>query len=68
MKTHNNNCDGDHCRSETGDVRVLPYGGGGNLILCRACYEHEMAFRRERNLAVWSPFELPAWDSLKVYA
>ncbi len=33
---HNNYCDGDHCRAETGEVRVLPYGGEGNLILCRA--------------------------------
>jgi hypothetical protein len=67
VNAHNNNCDGDNCQSATGEVRVLPYGGGGNLIVCRACYEHEMAFRKERNREAWSPFDLPAWESLAVY-
>lgn len=64
---HNNNCDGDHCQSATGEVRVLPYGGGGNLILCRACFDHEIAWRKERNREVHSPFNLPLWNSLSVY-
>jgi len=67
MRARNNNCDGDHCRVETGEVRVLPYGGGGNLILCRACYEHEIRWRKERNREVWSAFDLPAWESLRIY-
>jgi hypothetical protein len=66
---HNPNCDGDHCRSDIGDVRLLPTGGGSNLILCRPCYEHEIAWRRSRNndLAEWARFDLPAWADLTVY-
>src|SRR5215510_726538 len=64
---HNPNCDGDHCTHSKGEVRVLPYGGGGNLILCQACYEHEINWRKERNREVASPFGLPTWESLRVY-
>ncbi len=66
---NNPNCDGGVCRSTRGEVRTLPYGGGGNLILCRACYEHEIQYRRERNkeLAESCRFDLPTWDSLRVY-
>jgi len=64
------NCDNDKCLSATGEVRVLPTGGQGNLILCRACFLHELRYRQERNraLSVDCQFELPTWDSLKVYA
>ncbi len=66
----NNNCDNDKCRTATGEVRVLPTGGGSNAILCRACFCYEMDFRRERNrdLADSCKFDLPTWESLKVYA
>lgn len=64
-------CDGDgpHARGES---RLLPVGGGGNAILCRSCFEREIAFRKEvnasiRNQSTRSRFELPAWSSLKVY-
>ncbi len=69
MNTYNPNCDGSVCKSSSGEVRVLPTGGGGNLILCRACYGHEMAYRRERNrrLAGDARFDIPAWESLAVY-
>ena len=73
MKTkimiHNNNCDGAHCTSETGEVRTLPAGGDSNIILCEACFRHELAFRRERNreLSKDCAFDLPDWESLKVY-
>jgi len=42
---------------------------GGNIILCRACYEYEIAYRKERNaeLSAGCQFDLPAWESLKVY-
>lgn len=67
----NPNCDGGHCTSETGQVRVLPTGGDSNAILCRSCYAHEMRFRRERNGSILHPvavpFDLPEWDNLKVY-
>ncbi len=67
---HNPNCDGDHCTLNDGPVRVLPYGGsGGNGILCRSCFDHEMAWRRERNqeLEQFAQFDLPLWSTLKVY-
>lgn len=71
--TNNPNCDGSGPHSGD-EVRVLP-AGTGNAILCRSCYEDEMAFRRERNspnarppLAPGDRYELPAWESLKVYA
>ena len=64
------NCDNDQCQEPHGEVRVLPAGGQGNLILCQACFLHELRYRQERNRAVSvdCQFELPAWDSLKVYA
>ena len=69
---HNPNCDGDHCNSATGQVRVLPTGSlphHGNMILCQSCFRHELAWRVERNteLAPDCAFKLPTWESLKVY-
>lgn len=74
MNLHNPNCDGDQCTLSIGQVRVLPIGGGdGNAILCKACYSHEMKFRRERNRELkrqntGSSFDLPKWEDLKIYA
>ena len=45
---HNPNCDGGDCRSIIGSVRVYPLGGGGNLILCRACWGAENRYRAMR--------------------
>ena len=52
-----------------GDVRVMPTGGGGNLILCRACWNRELIYRRERNreLADWARFDLPIWEQATIY-
>lgn len=65
---HNPNCDGagPHVVAE---VRVLPYDGDGNLILCRACFAREIAWRIGRNLelAPAARYDLPSWDSLEVY-
>lgn len=65
----NPNCDNDKCTASNGQVRVLPTGGDGNAILCRACFEHELRFRRERNrdLSKDCQFKLPTWETLKVY-
>lgn len=65
----NPNCDGERCTSEKGEVRILPIGGGANLILCRACFEAEIAYRKERNkeLAPENRFDLPEWEALEVY-
>jgi hypothetical protein len=69
---HNPNCDGDKCTSETGEVRVLPMGKQphhGNLILCQACFNNELNWRRQRNrqLGKNAQFSLPAWNDLQVY-
>jgi hypothetical protein len=65
---HNPNCDGGHCKSETGEVRVLPYSSDGNLIICKSCYDNEMRFRRDRNRETGRLiYDLPAWETLTIY-
>jgi hypothetical protein len=59
---HNPNCDGGHCRSNTGQVRVYALGGGANLILCSACWEHENKYRRERGRETGAPENWPVLD------
>ena len=63
-----NNCDGSGPHT-LGSVRVMPTGGEGNLILCRQCWENELAYRRDRNrsLGVFAQFALIAWNDAKVY-
>jgi len=65
----NNSCDNTLCLISDGEVRLLPDGGGGNLILCRACYQHEINFRgyRNRNLEAGEQFPTPEWKALEVY-
>lgn len=69
MSELNGMCDGSHCKTAAGEVRVLPLGGGANLILCRACHRYELEFRRERNVTLgdFAKFALPAWETLEVY-
>lgn len=72
MKASNPNCNGEHCVNITGEVRLLPLGkqpDHGNLILCRTCFNHEIAWRKQRNLelADSAAFSLPKWEDLKVY-
>lgn len=66
---NNPNCDGSGPCIMAGEVRVLPTGGDSNAILCKLCFNREIAFRKERNreLSKDCQFQLPAWDSLKVY-
>lgn len=58
---------------ESPEIRVLPIGGGGNILCGRRGYLREMAFRRERNaakagpMAVANPFDTPAWEDLEIY-
>ncbi len=64
-------CDGSG-PCDPGEVRVLPLGTSphhGNLILCRNCYHHEIQYRQDRNreLAKDCAYDLPSWDSLKIY-
>lgn len=72
-KVSNPNCCGNRCVSETGEVRTLRLGktaDQGSLILCHACFLHEIWHRQERNrnLAKDCQFEIPSWDSLPVYS
>lgn len=50
-------------------VRLLPLGGGANLILCLVCFGREMVYRRQRNKELGSAcqFETPNWGDLEVY-
>lgn len=71
MKTHNPNCDGSHCVHEAGEVRLLPLGTKpehGNLIVCKACYSHELGWRADRNEEMERTIhDLPNWEDLEVY-
>lgn len=68
---NNPNCDGNGPHS-VGEVRVLATSEMSNAILCRQCFEKEIAWRKSRNTSRLNPvcekFELPTWDSLEVYA
>lgn len=48
------------------EMRTLPTGGGGNVIVSRQGFEKEMSFRRER-IRAGVQFDLPEWASLEVY-
>lgn len=67
MKDHNPNCNGDHCISSHGEVRVLPYSADGNLILCHSCFNHEISWRKDENRRANRNFETPNWETLVVY-
>jgi hypothetical protein len=51
-------CDWGHGAS---DIRVLPYGGGGNMLLCHEHYQQEARSRAEGG------HPIPAWDDLERY-
>lgn len=65
----NPNCDGGRCKSATGEVRVYPLGGGGNLILCAACWAYENRYRAERARETKAPENFPQvkWEASEVY-
>ena len=65
---NNPNCDGSG-PCDMGEVRLLPTAGGGNMILCNRCFEHELAWRKERNreLASEAKFAMPTWWECKLY-
>jgi hypothetical protein len=67
--TQNPNCCGSHCCSETGEVRIYPLGGGGNLILCLACWAHENRYRLERGRETREPTNWPTveWATAEIY-
>ena len=62
MPNLNAMCCGSHCASDSGEVRMYPLGGGGNLILCRACFAHENRYRQERARETQALENFPLWD------
>jgi hypothetical protein len=67
----NFNCNGSGPHT-TGEVRKLAHGKDphhGNSILCRACFQHELEHRRDRNrtLEAFAQFDLPRWEDAEVY-
>lgn len=63
------NCDGDRCTNPKGEVRVYPIGsGGGNLILCKACFAYENAYNIARAHETKSPENWPQhkWEDCDV--
>jgi hypothetical protein len=69
VKTKNWNCDNDKCTDPHGEVRLYPIGGGGNLILCRACWTHENRYRADRGRDTGRPADWPQldWSTAEVY-
>jgi hypothetical protein len=69
VEIHNPNCDGSHCRSEAGEVRTYPLGGGANLILCMSCWAHENRYRFERGAETQRTEDWPQlnWNAASVY-
>ena len=67
-KPQQNNCDGSGPHS-LGEVHVMPIGGDGTLILCRSCWNRELAYRRDRNrsLGDFAKFALPPFETAKEY-
>ena len=65
MRLHNNYCDGSHCASDTGEVKLYPTGGGGNMILCHACWAHENRYRHIRGVEAKQPENWPQVDWAK---
>lgn len=62
-------CDNDKCTDANSEIRVLPTGGSSNALLCKACYQQEIYFRKFRNLELdkANQFKIPNWLDLKVY-
>lgn len=65
----NNNCDGGTAHSSNPQVRVYPLGGGGNLILCRLCWDHENRYRCWRGTETGRHQDWPveSWDHSEIY-
>ena len=60
-----NHC--DHGHETVGEIRRLPTGGDGAILVCHRHYRRELSFRTERardtGRDVW---DWPSWESLTV--
>lgn len=65
----NYGCENDKCVNSKSEIRVLPTGGDSNALLCRACFNHEIIYRKHRNkdLGTAFKFKIPDWNDLKIY-
>jgi len=63
-------CDGSGPHTPTGPLKMLPTGGGGNLILCQADWAKEQLYRQERNeeLGEDAKYSLTPWSEGKIYS
>lgn len=54
---------------KSNDVRILPTGGGSNIICSYRTYLKEIRFRKKRNknLEPFCKFDIPSWESLEKY-
>ncbi len=69
MKTTTHNTMTDDFGHEVTEARVLPLGGGANIITGPKGYRLEMANRRHMNSRNGpdGQWDLPSWESLRVY-
>jgi len=65
MKIQNNYCCGSHCRDPNSEVRVMPIGGGGNLILCRECWDYENRWRKSTSRVAHEWYQAEVYDGAK---
>lgn len=67
--THNPNCDGSGPHSSKLGVRLYPIGGGGNLILCHACWIRENHYAQQRGKESGCPenWSQPNWHKAVQY-
>lgn len=65
-----NHCNGAGPHSGPAEVRLMPLGGGANLILCMACWARENRYRYERGRETGRPQDWPQenYHAAKVYA
>lgn len=62
MSDINSNCDGEQCRYPRALLKRYPLGGGGALLLCFECFQHENRYRRARGKATGCPENWPEVD------
>lgn len=65
-----NHCDGSGPHTGPAEVRLMPLGGGANLILCQACWSRENRYRYERGRETGAPENWPPanFNTAKIYA
>ena len=60
------NCDGAEPHTR-GEVRVYPLGSGGNLILCKTCFDRENRYRAIRTRETSQDWPQHEWQDAEIY-